>query len=81
MLKAYKFRLYPTAEQKTSIEKHISSCRFVYNWALAEKIKTYEQTNHSISQFDLNKKITILNSIGVTHLAPNISFFTNYHIS
>ncbi len=60
MLKAYKFRLYPTAEQKTLIEKHIGSCRFVYNWALAEKIKTYEQTNHSISQFDLNKKITAL---------------------
>ena len=60
MLKAFKFRLYPTAEQKTLIEKHIGSCRFVYNWALAEKIKTYEQTNHSISQFDLNKKITTL---------------------
>ncbi len=60
MLKAFKFRLYPTAEQKTLTEKHLGSCRFVYNWALAEKIKTYEQTNHSISQFDLNKKITAL---------------------
>jgi putative transposase len=60
MLKAYKFRLYPTKNQKTFIEKHIGSCRFVYNWALAEKIKTYEQTGKSISQFDLNKKITML---------------------
>ncbi|MFZ2497825.1 MAG: helix-turn-helix domain-containing protein, partial [Methanosarcina sp.] len=38
MLKAYKFRLYPTKDQKVLIEKHIGSCRFVYNWALAEKI-------------------------------------------
>lgn len=60
MLKAYKFRLYPTKDQKVLIEKHIGSCRFVYNWALAEKIKTYEQTGKSISQFDLNKKITTL---------------------
>ena len=60
MLKAYKFRLYPTKTQKNMINKHIGSCRFVYNWALAEKIKTYEQTGKSISQFDLNKKITVL---------------------
>jgi putative transposase len=60
MLKAYKFRLYPTAEQRVLIEKHIGSCRFVYNWALTEKINTYEQTKKSISQFDLNKKITLL---------------------
>jgi len=60
MLKAYKFRLNPTKDQKVMIEKHIGSCRFVYNWALAEKIKTYEQTGKSISQFDLNKKITAL---------------------
>jgi putative transposase len=59
-LKAYKYRLYPTAEQKVLIEKHIGSCRFVYNWALAQKIETYEQTKKSISQFDLNKKITAL---------------------
>ena len=60
MLKAYKYRLYPTVYQKVLIEKHIGSCRFVYNWALAQKIETYEQTKKSISQFDLNKKITLL---------------------
>ena len=49
MLKAYKFRLNPTEEQKTQFEKHIGSCRYVYNWALAEKIKTYAQKNKSIS--------------------------------
>lgn len=60
MLNAYKIRLYPTTEQKVLIEKHIGSCRFVYNWALAQKIETYQQTRKSISQFDLNKKITLL---------------------
>lgn len=60
MLKAFKFRLYPTAEQKTLIEKHIGSCRFVYNWALDTKIRTYEQTGKSISHFDLDKFLPAL---------------------
>lgn len=55
MLKAYKFRLYPTAEQKTMIAKHIGSCRFIYNWALEQKIKSYEQEGKSLSHYDLNK--------------------------
>ncbi|MCQ1537275.1 transposase, partial [Methanosarcina sp. KYL-1] len=54
MLKAYKFRLYPAAEQKIMIEKHIGSCRFIYNWALEQKIKSYEQEGKSLSCYDLN---------------------------
>ena len=57
MLKAFKFRLYPTAAQAIQLNQHIGSCRFVYNWALDQKIKTYEQTGKSVSRFDLNKRI------------------------
>lgn len=60
MLRAYKFRLKPTVDQKILIEKHIGSCRYVFNWALAQKIKTYEETAKSVSQFDLNKQLTQL---------------------
>jgi putative transposase len=60
MLKAYKFRLYPTAEQKALIENHIGSCRFVYNWALDKKIRTYEQTEKSINHFDLDELLPAL---------------------
>lgn len=60
MLKAYKYRLKPTKNQIILLEKHIGSCRYIYNWALNLKIKTYEQTGKSISQFDINKQITIL---------------------
>ncbi|AKB51390.1 Mobile element protein [Methanosarcina barkeri str. Wiesmoor] len=62
MMKAFKFRLYPTTIQATQLNQHIGSCRFVYNWALDQKIKTYEQTGKSISRFDLNKKIPVLKS-------------------
>lgn len=57
MLKAYKFRLYPTTEQKTMIAKHIGSCRFVFNWALELKIKSYQEEGKSFSRYDINKMI------------------------
>ena len=60
MMKAFKFRLYPTEAQAGKLNQHIGSCRFVYNWALSQKIKTYEQTGKSISRFDLNKLIPVL---------------------
>jgi putative transposase len=60
MLKAFNFRLYPTTTQAVQLNQHIGSCRFVYNWALDQKIKTYEQTGKSVSRFDLNKMIPVL---------------------
>lgn len=60
MLKAYKYRLKPTKKQETLINKHIGSCRLVYNWALEQKIKTYEQTGKSINHMGLDKLLPIL---------------------
>ena len=41
MMEAFKFRLYPTNDQSNQLSQHIGSCRFVYNWALDQKVKTY----------------------------------------
>jgi len=60
MMKAFKFRLYPTATQAIQLNQHIGCCRFVYNWALDQKIKSYEQTGKSISRFDVNKLLPAL---------------------
>lgn len=60
MLKAYKYRIYPTKEQEESFFQHFGACRFVYNWALENKIKSYEQNDKSVSRFTLNKMITEL---------------------
>lgn len=38
MLRAYKYRIYPTDEQKVLFAKTFGCCRFVYNWALNMKI-------------------------------------------
>lgn len=57
MIKAFKFRLYPTINQSNQLNQYIGICRFVYNWALNQKVKTYEQIGKSIFRFDLNKRI------------------------
>jgi putative transposase len=60
MLKAYKYRIKPSKKQESLINKHIGSCRLVYNWALEQKIKTYEQTGKPINHMDLDKLLPIL---------------------
>ena len=57
MKKAFKFRLYTTINQSNQLNQHNGSCRFVYNWALDQEVKTYEQIGKLIYRFDLNKLI------------------------
>ena len=60
MLKAFRYRLSPTASQAELINKHIGCARFVYNNALAFKQSEYakDKTNHSC--FALHKRLTNL---------------------
>ena len=48
MLRAYKYRLYPTDEQKILFAKTFGCCRFVYNWALALKIEAYKERKKTL---------------------------------
>lgn len=43
MLKAYKYRIYPTSEQKIYLAKTFGCTRFIYNQMLADRIKSYEE--------------------------------------
>jgi putative transposase len=53
MFRAYKYRIYPTDSQKELINKHIGSCRFIYNLALETKTTAYLGSKHNFSAFDL----------------------------
>lgn len=57
MYKALKYRLYPTNSQKELIAKHIGCTRFIYNFALEAKTKTYVKTKVSLSRYDLQKHL------------------------
>ena len=46
--KAYKFRLYPTEEQKQFFAKTFGCSRAIWNMMLADKIKHYEDTKETL---------------------------------
>lgn len=58
--KAFKYRIFPTDNQRTAIAKNFGCCRFVYNNGLAEKIKVYEETGQTVSCHDLIKRLPVL---------------------
>lgn len=57
ILKAFKYRLNPTKEQSVLIDKHIGSCRFLYNLALETKQIAYAGNQINLSCFDLIKQL------------------------
>jgi transposase len=42
------------------IEKHIGCARYIYNYALGQKIKTYELEKKSLSQYDIMKQLPLM---------------------
>ena len=57
MFKAFKYRILPTVQQSVLIDKHIGSCRFVYNLALETKQTAYIGNKVNLSCFDLIKQL------------------------
>ncbi len=59
-MRAYKYRLKPTEEQKVLIEKHLWCCRFVWNTYLWERKKAYEEDWKTLTYYDNAKALTEL---------------------
>jgi putative transposase len=57
ILKALKYRLYPTEEQCVLLDKHIGCCRLVYNLALETKEFAYAAKKVNLSGYDLIKQL------------------------
>lgn len=54
----FKYRLFPTSAQRTSLERTLEICRWVYNDTLAIRKETYEQSGTSLSLYATNKLLT-----------------------
>jgi putative transposase len=52
MLKAYKFRIYPTKSQKTAMERTLDLCRWTYNQTLAYRKNAWEKESRSASKYE-----------------------------
>lgn len=60
MYKGFKARIYPTKEQRDILLKTFGSCRFVYNYFLAERIRSYKENGVSLSYNKTTNMLTVL---------------------
>jgi putative transposase len=60
MEKAYKFRLYPTREQETLMQKTFGSCRFVFNHYLAKRIDLFKNEKTTMNYNACSADLTLL---------------------
>ncbi len=58
--RAYKYRIYPTDEQKRILAQTFRCCRFIYNWALRQKTDAYYQYQQRWSYKALSEMLTAL---------------------
>ncbi len=57
MRNVVKVRLYPTPEQKHSLAKAFGSCRWLWNYCLAENNRIYRETGKGVSAITMKKWI------------------------
>ena len=60
MRKTFKYRLYPTKQQKTLLNKTLESCRFLYNEFLEERNQIYNTYKFSLNYYDQQNHIPTL---------------------
>lgn len=57
MLKGYKYRIFPTDDQKDQLQRYFGVSRLVYNLGLETKTVAYASNKKSISKYDLIKQL------------------------
>jgi putative transposase len=71
--RAYKYRCYPTEEQKRLLAHTFGCCRFVYNWALRKKTDAYYQDGQRLYYKDLSALLTQLKQQEATVWLSDVS--------
>ncbi len=57
MLKAFKYRIYPTQEQEVLLNKHFGACRFLFNLALETKLAAYSSHRINLNRYKLQVQL------------------------
>lgn len=60
ILKAFKFRLYPTEEQEADLRIQFGHARFVYNRLIDTRKTTFLSTGKDVSFYDFKKQVTAM---------------------
>jgi len=70
---AYKYRFYPTDEQKRLLAKTFGCCRYVYNWGLRLRTDAYYQEHKRLYYNDLSAALTQLKKQDATRWLADVS--------
>ena len=60
MLKAYKYKIKPNAQQQELLSKFFGCVRYIYNWGLNTKTSAYKENGKTIGYVQLAKELTLL---------------------
>ena len=71
--RAYRYRFYPTDEQKQILARTFGCVRYTYNWALRLSIGTYQQTGKGLSYKQLSAHLTALKQQAETRFLNEVS--------
>jgi len=58
--KSFQFRLKPKAADRHHLANFSGSCRYIYNWGLEQRKKTFESEGKGLSYYDQNVLLTKL---------------------
>ena len=58
--KAFRYRIYPTAEQEQALTVQFGHARFIWNWALTLWKAAYKETSKGIGYYELKRWATAL---------------------
>ena len=59
MIKAYKYRIYPTQGQQRLLNQLFEECRWLYNQTLAYRKDAYEKEQRSVDWYETKRLIPI----------------------
>jgi putative transposase len=69
--KMFRYRLYPTRKQETTLNETLAECRWLYNHLLEKRKETYEQDGTGLSCYQQQATYTILKqerpSLSIVH--------------
>ncbi|GIV82855.1 MAG: transposase [Anaerolineae bacterium] len=60
IVRAYRTELRPTPIQKRTLGRWCGAARWVYNWALEERIRAYEERGETLTAYGQDKALTAL---------------------
>ena len=60
MRKTFRYRIFPTHQQITTLEQTLNGCRWLYNHFLEQRIHAWESKKKSLSRYDQSNMLKTL---------------------